>query len=144
MILNSSIASGGGRMTNPLLKESLFRDPSNRKLLDWLRIPFTLKLPVEFPNPPGVGVAVRSTQGCGSRNHSWNECSQLREVAAIERKIDDGLMIHHGAQSGVACLHQRCRAGYRNFFHHTAYRQMHVYARGAIYLGPGPYPPTSS
>ena len=42
MILNSSIASGGGRMTKPLLNESLFGAPSIKKLFDWLRMPFTL------------------------------------------------------------------------------------------------------
>src|SRR6185369_6933105 len=44
-ILNSWIASGGGRSTNPVLKESLLGEPSSRKLFDWFRIPLTLNPP---------------------------------------------------------------------------------------------------
>src|SRR5688572_31579551 len=53
-ILNSSIASGGGRITKPVLHVSLLLAPSSRKLFDWLRMPFTLKPEVAAPNPPGV------------------------------------------------------------------------------------------
>ncbi len=53
-ILNSSIASGGGRSTNPVLNVSLLVAPSSRKLFDWLRMPFTLNPPVTLPKPPGV------------------------------------------------------------------------------------------
>src|SRR5207244_1420968 len=41
-ILNSWMASGGGRSTNPVLNVSLLVVPSSRKLLDWLRMPLTL------------------------------------------------------------------------------------------------------
>src|SRR6185295_4340455 len=51
-ILNSWIASGGGRTIKPVLNESLFGAPSSRKLFDWLRMPLTLKLPVGLPMPP--------------------------------------------------------------------------------------------
>jgi hypothetical protein len=53
-ILNSWIASGGGRITKPVLKVSLLLAPSSRKLFDWLRMPLTLKPAVAAPNPPGV------------------------------------------------------------------------------------------
>ena len=53
-ILNSWIASGGGRSTKPVLNVSLLLAPSSRKLFDWLRMPLTLKPAVAAPNPPGV------------------------------------------------------------------------------------------
>ncbi len=37
-----------------MLNVSLLVAPSIRKLLDWLRMPLTLKPPVVLPNPPGV------------------------------------------------------------------------------------------
>ena len=49
--MNSSIASGGGRTTKPVLKVSLFAAPSSRKLFDWLRTPLTLKPAVTAPKP---------------------------------------------------------------------------------------------
>ncbi len=53
-ILNSWMASGGGRMTKPVLNVSLLLAPSSRKLFDWLRMPLTLNPAVAVPKPPGV------------------------------------------------------------------------------------------
>ena len=81
-ILNSWIASGGGRSTKPVLKVSLLVAPSSRKLFDWLRMPLTLKPPVALPKPPGVASpvcaaerrpAARRRRGC-----SVPSCVKLR------------------------------------------------------------------
>jgi hypothetical protein len=80
-ILNSSIASGGGRRTKPVLKVSLLAAPSIRKLLDWLRMPLTLKPPVALPKPPGVASPFwppRPVGGATTPGISVPSCVKLR------------------------------------------------------------------
>jgi hypothetical protein len=80
-ILNSSMASGGGLSTKPVLKVSLLVAPSIRKLLDWLRIPLTLKPPVALPKPPGVASPCcppRPEGGATTPGISVPSCVKLR------------------------------------------------------------------
>ncbi len=80
-ILNSSMASGGGRMTKPVLKVSLLLAPSSRKLFDWLRMPLTLNPEVAAPNPPGVASPAappRPGGGATTPGMSVPSCVKLR------------------------------------------------------------------
>ena len=80
-ILKSSIASGGGRSTKPVLNVSLLVAPSIRKLLDWLRMPLTLKPPVALPKPPGVAspdCPPRPPGGATTPGMSVPSCVKLR------------------------------------------------------------------
>ncbi len=92
MILNSWIASGGGRRTKPVLNVSLLDAPSSRKLFDWFRMPLTLKPPVALPKPPGVASPAAPPSPEGGATTPRNQRAELREVAAVQRELDDLLL----------------------------------------------------
>ena len=80
-ILNSWIASGGGRSTKPVLNVSLLLAPSSRKLFDWLRMPLTLKPAVVAPKPPGVASPMAPPSAAGGATtpgSSVPSCVKLR------------------------------------------------------------------
>ena len=97
-ILNSWIASGGGRSTKPVLKVSLLVAPSSRKLFDWLRIPLTLKEPSVCVTAWESGYRLGSTMEFSGYDRSLNRV----RLDALER----GARVYdvHTWQSGMAVM----------------------------------------
>src|SRR5262249_7573894 len=71
---------------------------------------------------PGASTAI-DVKGC---TNIWAQADQLQEVAPVERKIDNALVVDHGSYIGILCVEQGRSAGHLNRFRNAANLKLEV------------------